>query len=171
MLIAFEDIDTADSIFTISIATADNMDSTARIKALINTKAATANTTIDELCQNMLESKFESDINNDAVHDEMIIRGLIRKRSDIYSFPDFGPTGDHDDYQILSVNDSLFNTSSPIDSLRQTNLRKQLLDPRFYTKTDPSPIDPLFAPALADVLPDNHPTLDRASRQKQLFNH
>ena len=164
LLVAFDDIDATDSIFNVSVSSEDSIDSTARIKALVNTKAATANTTIDELCQNMLANKFESDIRIDAVHDEMIIRGLIRKRSDIYSFPDFGPTGDHDDYQILSINDSLFNSASPIDSMRQTNLRKQLLDPRFYTKTEPSSIDPLFATNLADVLPDDHPTLDRKDR-------
>ena len=161
LLLSYDDIDPSDCIFTVDVSTTDNSDSVARIKSLINTKSACANTTIDELCNNMLEAKIESKIFIDAVHDEMVIRGLIRKRSNIYEQPDFGPNGDPDDYTILSLGDSLYNSPSPLESLRQTNLRRQLLDPRFMKKHAPSPVDPLFAPILADVLPDDHPSVDR----------
>lgn len=161
LILSYDDIDPSDCIFTVDVSTTDNSDSVARIKSLINTKGACANTTIDELCNNMLEAKIESKIFIDAVHDEMIIRGLIRKRSNIYAQPDFGPNGDPDDYMILSLGDSLYNSASPLESLRQTNLRRQLLDPRFMKKHAPSPVDPLFAPILADVLPDDHPSIDR----------
>lgn len=164
LLIAFEDIDTEDYIFTIAVTTAMVTDSTTRIKTLISTNAATENTNLDELNNNMLEALIDSNLYFDAVHHEMIIRGLERKRSNLYEFPDFGPNGDPGDYQILSVDGSLFNSPSPVDSLRQIKLKKQILDPRFYTKTAPSAVDPLFATALADVLPDDHPTLDKSER-------
>lgn len=163
LMIAFDDIDESDSLFNVQIATSVITDSTARIKSLINKKGETSTTTLDKLCQDMFEAKLMSNIKIDAVHDEMIIRGLVRRKSDIYKSPDFGPDGDHDDYVIMSVLNSLYNTPSPIESLRRPYLKRQLLSPSFYTKTEPSAMDPLFATALADILPPDHPSLEKTN--------
>ena len=158
-LLSFEDINPEEPLFEIEVKSAESMDATNRIKELISKKDLGGCTTIDELCQKMMELKIESGVIYDCVHHEMIIRGLIRKKSNIYDFPDFGPNGDHEDYQMLSVIESMDNTPSPLEALRYPYLKKTLLDPSFLTKTSVSPIDPLFAPCLYDVLPEDHPSL------------
>lgn len=161
LMISFDDIDESDSLFNVQIATSVITDSTARIKSLIGKRGETATTNLDKLCQDMFQAKLDSNIHINAVHDEMIIRGLVRRKSDVYKFPDFGPNGDHDDYEILSVLNSLYNTPSPIESLRRPYLKRTLLSPNFYQKTEPSAMDPLFATSLADILPPDHPSLEK----------
>lgn len=158
-IIAFDDIDPNETLFEIEIVSAGSMDATARVKDLINKKDLGGCTTIDELCQKMMEAKIASDVTYDCVHHEMIIRALVKKKSNIYEFPDFGPNGDHEDYQILSVGEELYNSASPLESLRYSYLRRQLKDPRFFKKTGVSPIDAMFAPCLYDILPEDHPSL------------
>lgn len=158
-IFSFDDINPEEPLFEIEISSAESMDATARVKDLINNKNLGGCKTIDELSQKMMEAKIQSGIKYDAVHHEMIIRGLIRKKSNMYEFPDFGPNGDHDDYQMLSVGNAMYNSPSPLESLRYSYLSRQILDPKFFKKTGVSPVDPLFAPCLYDILPDNHPTL------------
>ena len=79
---------------------------------------------------------------------------MLRKKSNIYEFPDFGPGGDHDDYQIITLGKSLRENPSPLISLRYGYLRKLLMSPELYdgvSKTSVSDIDPLFAKNLLDI--------------------
>lgn len=158
-IISFDDIDPNESLFEIEIGSAESIDATARVKDLINNKNIGGCKSIDELSQKMMEAKIQSDVTYDCVHHEMVIRALIRKKSNIYEFPDFGPNGDHDDYQILSVGTAMYNTPSPLESLRCSHLGRQLIDHRFFKKTAVSPIDALFAPSLGEILPSDHNTL------------
>ena len=148
----FEDID--DAIFAVEIKSAETTEPTKILKKLLNNNDHSDCNTISDMCQKFAELKIQSGHPYNCVHHEMIIRGMIRKASNVYEFPDFGPNGDHDDYQILRIDSALYNNPSPMISLCHGHLKKQLLSPQFYEKTAPSHLDPLFAPVLADVLLD-----------------
>lgn len=125
------------------------------INKLLNTNDKVGCKTIDEVCQMMARMKLEAGIKYDFVHDEMMIRELIRKKSNPMERPDFSHNGDWEDYTILRLNDALFKNPSPTVSLSYGYLRKQLLSPEFYEKHEPSHLDPLFVENLAAILPDH----------------
>jgi len=108
--------------------------------------------TIDDVCQKMAEYLMKAGINYDLVHAEMIIRALVRKKSNDLEFPDFTRNGNHEDYQIMRLNAALFRNPSPTVSISTGYLRKQLLSPEFYKKDKPSYLDPLFVDKLSDVI-------------------
>lgn len=149
----FEEIEEA--IFDVEIKSAETTEPTKLLKKLLNNKDRGGCDTIDQICQKFAELKLQSGHPYNAVHHEMIIRNMLRKKSNKYEFPDFGPDGDHEDYQILRIDDALYNSPSPLISLCHGHLKKQLLSPQFYQKDAPSYIDPLFAPVLADIILDN----------------
>jgi hypothetical protein len=64
-------------------------------------------------------------------------------------------TGNHDDYTILYLSDSLYKSPSPAISLRTSNLKKQFIDAGLYgpNKSKPSHLDVFFAENPYDVLP------------------
>jgi hypothetical protein len=119
---------------------------------LLNSKDKYGARTVSELCQKMADSFIEQGIKNDFVHHECIIRGLLRKKSNIHEFPDWSRNGDHTDYQILSLNAALFSNPSPTVSLTYGYMKKQLTSPDLYTKEAPSHLDPLFVSNLKEYL-------------------
>lgn len=149
----FEEID--ESIFDMEIKSAETTEPTKLLKNLINNKDRGGCDTIDQVCQRFADLKIQSGHPYNCVHHEMIVRNMLRKKSNKYEFPDFGPNGDHEDYQILRIDDALYNSPSPLISLCHGHLKKQLLSPQFYKKDAPSHLDPLFAPVLADIIFDN----------------
>ena len=124
------------------------------INKLLNTNDKVGCKTLDEVVQMLGRMKLEAGIKYDFVHGEMMIRELLRKKSNELEFPDWSFNGDWDDYQILRLNDALFKNPSPTISLSYGYLRKQLLSPEFYEKTAVSHLDPLFVENLAEILPD-----------------
>lgn len=148
----FEDIDEA--LFSVEIKSEETTEPTKLLKKLLNTKDRAGCNTLAEVCQKFADLKIQSGHPYDCVHAEMIIRGMMRKASNIYEFPDFGPNGDPEDYQILRIDDSLFHNPSPFVSLSYGFVKKQLTSPQFYKKTKPSHLDPFFAPTVGDVICD-----------------
>ena len=149
----FEDIESG-IIFSVDVRSAETTEPTKILKKLLNTKDKVGCTTIDEICQKFAELKIESGHPYNCVHHEMIVRGMLRKRSNKYEEPYFGPGCNPEDYQILSINDSLFDSPSPLVSLNYGYLKKQLLSPNLYKKHAASHLDPMFAPILADIMID-----------------
>jgi hypothetical protein len=126
------------------------------IETLLNKKDHFGCSTIDQLAQTYMDLKIEAGIMYNAVHDEMIIRELIRKKSDIYQKPDWGPNGDCEDYQILRMDEALYRSPSPITSLIAPWLKKQLVSPDFIKKSAPSPYDPFFMKSIAGIDPNEY---------------
>lgn len=124
------------------------------INRLLNTNDRMGCETIDEVLQMMAEQQLEAGIDYNFVHMEMLVRSLIRKKSNVYEEPDFGPNGDVNDYVILRLNDALFKSPSVTVSLSYGYLKKQLLSPEFYEKTAVSHLDPLFVSKLSSIIPD-----------------
>jgi len=124
------------------------------IESLLNKKDHFKCTTIDEIAQKYLDLKIEAGIMYNAVHHEMILRELIRKKSNIYEKPDWGPNGDHEDYQILRMDDALMKHPSPIISLEAAPQQKrQIISADFYKKQGVSQYDVYNLDTAADIDP------------------
>ena len=85
----------------------------------------------------------------------MVIRSIIRKKSNILEYPDFSAAGNPNDWQIIRLNDALYYNPSCLVSMPYGYLRKQLLSTELYEKTAPSHLDALFVSDLAKYLPDD----------------
>ena len=107
---------------------------------------------LDGLCQKYGRIMLDSGTKYNFVHNEMVIRGLLRKADNDMEFPDFGPNGDHEDYTILRLTSSLSRNPSPIIRLSTGWLKKGLISTALYKAHSPSHFDPLFVPVLADVI-------------------
>ena len=140
-------------LFNVEVRNAELTRPIKNINALLNTNYKMGCKTIDEVCQAFAEQMLEAGINHNFVHNEMVIRALIRKGTNMLEDPDFGPNGDPEDYTILRLNDALFKNPSPTISLQYGYLKRQLMSPEFYEKDRPSHLDPLFVPQLSSVLP------------------
>ena len=152
--IPLDEFDSDCPIFEVDVNSTESTKSTELMKQMLNTKDHAGFRTIDELCQALAETKLTIGTKYDFVHHEMMVRSLMRRASDKMKYPDFGPDGNHEDYQILSINDSLYYSPSPSISLKYGYLRKQLLSTEFYKKTSVSHLDALLAPVLSDVMID-----------------
>ena len=144
--------DESSVLFTVEIKNEELSAPLNNIEKLLNSNDRMGAKTIDDVCQRMAEYLMKAGINYDLVHAEMLIRALVRKKSNEMEFPDFTRNGDHEDYQILRLNASLFRNPSPTVSLSTGYLRKQLLSPEFYKKDAPSYLDALFVDKLSDVI-------------------
>ena len=153
-IIPFSAIDESSPIFNIEMHSKESTEPTKRMKAMLDNKAHDGSTTLDELCNHMGRRKIEGGAMYDYVHHEIIIRSMLRKQSNIYEFPDFGPGGDHEDYQILTLDHSLRENPSPLVSMRYGYLRKLLVSPQLYdgSKTAVSDVDPMYAERLTDIM-------------------
>lgn len=150
--IPLDEFDSDRPIFEVDINSTESTKSTELMKKLLNTKDHAGCRTVDELCQALAETKLSIGKEYDFVHHEMVVRSLMRRASDNMKYPDFGPDGNLEDYQIMSINDSLYYNPSPSISLKYGYLHRQLLSTEFYKKTAVSHLDPLLAPVLSDVM-------------------
>ena len=158
LLIDMDSIESDCPLFTVEVASAQMTDPSKIIKQLTATKDKCGCRTLDQINDRLGSEYIKVGIKHDFVHNEVIIKSLLRKNSDLYAYPDFGPNGDHEDYRILSVNDALYYNKSPLNCMRAANLKKQLIDPGLYSanKRSPSHIDAMFAEKLSDILPDKY---------------
>lgn len=153
--IPLDEFDGDSPIFEVDVNSSESTKATNMLKKLLNTKDHAGCYTIDEICQKLAETKLAIGNFYDFVHHEMIVKSLLRKNSNKLEYPDFGPNGNHEDYQILRIDDSLFYNPSASVSLKYGYLRKQFESTTFYNKTAPSTLDPLLSPILADVIDPN----------------
>jgi hypothetical protein len=113
------------------------------IEKILN-KENTSTHTLSEICQKLAESFIDIGIQINLVHIETIIKGLIRKKSNVLEYPDWSRNGDPDDVCVVPVNNGLKNNPSALVSLSYGYLRQQLISPELYEKDAPSHLDALF---------------------------
>lgn len=135
-------------LFEIQIKNRELGKSLEDMEKLLNTNAHAGCTTYSQMAQAMLELCLESGIHYNAVHHELIIRQLMRKKSNRLERPDFSPSGNPDDYVILRLDEALTKNPAPMVSLISNYLKKQLVSPDLYKKTSKSHLDPMF---IADI--------------------
>lgn len=155
------DINTLDedcSLFMVEVDSSQTMDAAKKIKKLTCSKEKCGCVTYKQLFDALVDAYLTAGIVINFAHIELLVKSMMRKSSDKFSLPDFGPDGDPMDYALLSLNDALYNSLSPFTALRTGQLKKQLTDPNLYSikKIRPSHQDVLFAEVPYDVIPESY---------------
>lgn len=150
--ISLDEFDSDSVLFTVEIKNKELTAPFKIVQKLLNSNDRLGATTLSEVCQLFAENLIKMGINNDLVHAETIIRGLLRKKSNELEFPDWGRNSDHNDYQIMRLNAALFKNPSPLIALSYGDLRRQLISPELYQRNAPSHIDSLFVPQLSKYI-------------------
>jgi hypothetical protein len=142
-------------LFMIEVISAQVNDATNRVGKLLGTKDKCGCDTYTKLLYDFIDTYLSAGIEINFAHFEVMIRTLLRKDSNEFEYPDFSPTGNHDDYKILRLDDSLYKSPSPAISLRSSQLKRQIIDADIYSnnKIKPSHLDIFFAENPYDVLP------------------
>ena len=153
-IIPLDDIDDDENLFTIEVKNQELTDPIKIFEGILNRKDHMGCKTISELCQKFAESLISLGTTYDLVHMEMVIRSIIRKKSNILEYPDFSAAGNPYDWQIIRLNDALYYNPSALVSMPYGYLRKQLLSTELYEKSAPSHLDALFVSNLSQYLPD-----------------
>lgn len=131
---------------TLFVVEIKNKELTEPIKLIekILSKKNTSTNTLSEICQMLAEGFIDIGIQINLVHIESIVKGLIRKKSNILEYPDFSRNDDLDDYCVVPVDRGLKNNPSALVSLYYGYIRQQLVSPELYEKNAPSHLDALF---------------------------
>ena len=117
-------------------------------------KENTSSKSVSEICQQLAQTFIDIGIKNNLVHLEVILRGLIRKKSNTLETPDWSRNGDPDDVTVLTIRTGLQNNPSPLVSLTYGYIKQQVISPEFYEKNAPSHLDALFVRDLANYIDD-----------------
>lgn len=152
--IVLDDLDDEVSLFTIEVESKEVSNLIEVLQKILNTNDHMGAKNISEMCQIFAEQLIQFGIKYDLVHAECIIRALVRKKSNVYEYPDWTRAGDPNDYQILSLNNALLKNPSALISMSYGYLRRLLVSAEFYERTAPSNLDPLFVRKLADFVDD-----------------
>lgn len=145
-------IDDGDStIFVVEIKNKELTEPIKMIEKVLN-KANTSSSTLSEICQTLAENFIDIGIRINLIHFESIIKGLIRKKSNILEYPDWSRNGDPDDHCIIPVTNGLKNNPSVLVSLSSGYLKQQLVSPELYEKDAPSHLDALFVRNLSEYI-------------------
>ncbi|MDD3172159.1 MAG: hypothetical protein PHF63_00570 [Herbinix sp.] len=114
------------------------------IMALLNRVEHEGCKTISEMCSKLLDLMLESGIDLLSVHAEVLIRVLIRSKSNILEFPNFTEYGPESQYQILTVLNALVRNKSVTIGLSTQDLKRQIMNPLTYLKDGTSYLDEMF---------------------------
>ena len=142
--------DDSSIIFNVEVKNKELTQPIRNMNRLLNTVDHAGCHTIDEFLHTFCRNMIDAGIKYPMVHAEMMLRGLLRKKSNELEEPDWTANGDINDYKILRLNDALFKNPSVAISLTYGYLRKTLKSVEFYQKEAPSTLDPFFAERLSD---------------------
>ena len=138
-------------VFQVEIKNKELTEPIKMIERILN-KESTSSHSLSEICQILAEGFIDIGIQINLVHIETIIKGLIRKRSNILEYPDWSRNGDPEDVFVVPVNNGLKNNPSALVSLSYGYLRQQLISPELYEKNAPSHLDALFVRDLSNYI-------------------
>lgn len=141
------------TLFQIEIKSKQLTDPIRAIEKILN-KDNTSSQSLSDICQKLAETFIDIGIHINLVHIETIIKGLIRKKSNILEYPDWSKNGDPTDVCVQTVNTGLKSNPSALVSLSYGYLKQQLIGPELYEKTAPSHLDARFVPCLKEYVND-----------------
>ena len=151
-IFSLDDIDEDESLFTIEVKNKELTEPLKIFTKVLNTHEHMGASNLSELCQIFAEKLIQMGIKYELVHAEMIIRGLIRKKSNILEFPDFSLGGNLNDYQILKLDEAQLYNPSALISMPYGYLRRQLLSTELYEKTKTGALDALYLSDLSEFI-------------------
>ena len=141
-----------ETLFTIEVKNKELTEPLKIFTKVLNTHEHMGATNLSDLCQIFAEKLILMGIKYELVHAEMIIRSLIRKKSNILEFPDFGMGGNLNDYQILKLDEAQLYNPSALVSMPYGYLRRQLLSTELYEKTQTGALDALYVSDLSKYI-------------------
>lgn len=141
------------TLFQIEIKSKRLTDPIRTIEKILN-KENTSSNSLSSICQKLAETFIDIGIIINLVHIETIVRGLIRKKSNVLEYPDWSKNGDPTDVCVQTVNTGLKSNPSALVSMSYGYLKQQLVGPELYEKTAPSHLDARFVTRLADYVVD-----------------
>ena len=144
-----EDDDSA--IFQVEIKNKELTGPIKMIEKVLN-KKNTSTHSLSEICQELASVFIEIGMEYDLVHLETIIKGLIRKKSNILEYPDWSRNGDPDDVCVIPVSNGLKANPSPLVTISYGYLRQAIISPELYEKDAPSHLDALFVRNLSEYI-------------------
>ena len=151
LYIPLEDIPQEEFIFVIDVYNNELTKPMKSIQKVLNNKAHEGCNTYEEVVDKMLELMIASKLDAMSVHAEMIIRQLVRRKSNILKRPDFSRIIMTQDYQLLTIGTALKENPSICTSLSTPYLKDQLVSmTNTFRKDEQSVFDPLFRLTLTD---------------------
>lgn len=89
-------------LFVVEIMNKELTEPIKLIEKILNKKNTSSND-LSTICQMLVEGFINIGIEINLVHIETMVKGLIRKKSNILEYPDWSRNGDPDDYMVLTV--------------------------------------------------------------------
>ena len=119
------------------------------IQRIINNKDHEGCNTYQEVANKMLDLIIASKLDAMNIHAEMIIRELVRRKSNVLKRPDFSKIIMSKDYELMTINSALRKNPSITTSLSTPYLKHQLVNlTETFVKEAQSVFDPFFKPTL-----------------------
>jgi hypothetical protein len=103
-----------------------------------------------------------------SVHCSMIIKGLVRRASDILLSPDFSEKKDDYEYQILTLSNALIYNASLTVSMSFDNINKQFTSPVTYRKYKKSDYDIFYKEDIYDDSLRYYEEMKNRKKEKKL---
>lgn len=145
LYIPLEDIPQEMFIFLVDVYNNEVTKPMKAIQNALNKKQHEGCNSYEELVNKMIDLIIESRLDAMSVHSEMIIRQLIRKKTNILKRPDFSDIIMRKDYQLLTIISALKYNPSITTSLSTSYLKSQLVDIiETFAKSAASVFDPLY---------------------------
>ena len=145
----FEDINPDEFIFLVDVENNELTRPMKAIQRIINNKDHEGCNTYQEVTNKMLDLIIASKLDAMNIHAEMIIRELIRRKSNILKRPDFSKIIMSKDYELMTINSALRRNPSITTSLSTPYLKHQLVNlTETFVKEAQSVFDPFFKPTL-----------------------
>ena len=141
-----------ETLFTIEVKNKELTEPLKIFTKVLNTHEHMGASNLSDLCQIFAEKLILMGIKYELVHAEMIVRSLIRKKSNILEFPDFSMGGNLNDYQMLKLDEAQLYNPSALISMPYGYLRRQLLSTELYEKTKTGALDALYVSDLSDYI-------------------
>lgn len=152
--ISLESLDDSEPLFIVEISSKEVTGPIKLIKSILTNASHGGAKTLDEFHQIYAKTMLSIGIKYDFVHGECILRSLIRKKSNITEFPDWGRNGDHSDYQLMHLHSALSNNPSPLIRISTGYLKKHLQSTDLYKVSAPSHMDAFFVEQLSRYIDD-----------------
>lgn len=152
LYIDFEDIEMDETIFTVDIENNEVTRPMKAIQRLLNNKEHEGCKTYQEVINKMIELMIASGLSASAVHGEMIIRNLIRRKNNELKRPDYTKLIMSKDYELMTINSALRKNPAITTSISTPYLKYQLVNLiETFEKCGQSVFDPFFKMTLADT--------------------
>lgn len=113
-----------------------------KVKDILDKTSVTCKKNRHELLQDLNETLKEGGMSVDSVHGEIILSNQLRNKNDILNKPDWEYP--NEDYNVLTLKQSLSNNPSISISLSYASISKTLYNPLTYRKSKPSFMDLFF---------------------------